>query len=258
MGFGPGQILGCVSSLLWKRPLFVSLPLFAASHARSPSLRCSSAPSPAGTSLSTSTGAGAAGNSPMHMGPTSTAGGRYGGVKGCTGLGNRPCKPRAHLHCFLVPRTSGAFATLLSFPVPLGSAHAAELAQVCVTAPRMGNELLLPPGRALGAPGGCGMLCAGGCCSILMILRGISTQPLAGLLWPRPSTSCRSKVPGTPLEQCHTLSPRPCPSATPHPPAPHPGAAVEPLLRGGLGRSRVCPAFRFSCCSPRSHSLVCN
>lgn len=74
VGFGPGQILGCVSSLLVKRPLFVSLPLFAASHARSPSLRCSSAPSPAGTSLSTSIGAGAAGNSPVARGPR-----RHGG-----------------------------------------------------------------------------------------------------------------------------------------------------------------------------------
>lgn len=43
-----------------------------------------------------------------------------------------------------------------------------------------------------------GMLLAGGCRSIPPPLRGVLAQPLAGLLWPRSSTSCRSKMPGSP------------------------------------------------------------
>lgn len=63
-----------------------------------------------------------------------------------------------------------------------------------------------------------------------------------------------------PLEQCHALSPRPCPSR-----AQHSGAMAElglPLLWGELGGSRVFPAFRFFQPSgfpparPVSHNLV--
>lgn len=110
-GFGRGRLLGRLPSLLGKRPLFVILPLFAASRA------CAHLPSgahglccPPGLPYVLAPAAvPSTGASPVARGPLQRGGlGGYGGIQGCAGLGNGPCKCRARWHCPSVPIRSTA------------------------------------------------------------------------------------------------------------------------------------------------------
>lgn len=109
-GFGRGQLLGRLFSLLGKRPLFVILPLFAASRARlcllSGAHRLHRLPGlpypPAPAAPQRCPALGQPETALWHAAPAGVVG-CYRGIEGCTGLGNRPCRPSVRWHCLLVP-----------------------------------------------------------------------------------------------------------------------------------------------------------
>lgn len=98
-------------------------------------------------------------------------------------------------------------------------------------------ELVLPPGWVLSAPHmhGIGMLLP------WVMLLHPAASPGYSMLWVcSEQGQAEAKSLGVPLEQCHVLSPHPCPSVIRllHTPG-------LPLLRDGLGGSRVFPALGF-------------
>lgn len=167
------------------------------------------------------------------------------------GLGNQPCKSRVSWHCpsvlwarggHLQPHTS----PLLPVPLPAaqvspGGCHSTQDGQRADPASWPGAECSL---------GGWGW----------------AAPPWGLLLHPATSPGYFSSVAcGSALAKVgHQLQKRTeCPwskaTCYPHVPVPWPPLILTselPLLWGRLGGSRVFPAFRFSSCSPRSHSLI--